>query len=285
MITVIVNRTGVLNLQYGIFNLINMDANSKDWIVKFAKPGLVAKGIVYLTLGALAFMAAFRVQGRSGDDASREGAFQFMKETPAGPWLLGLVTAGLVCYIIWRWMQAFGKNDQLKWKKRLRYFLSGLAYASIAYSAVRMITNKKSGGNKNQEWSQQILEQPFGQVALGIAALVLTAIGFYQVWYGLSEKYKEHVQGLNLHSKTSKALMASGKIGYVARGIVWLILSFLLFRAALHNNAGEAGGSSEAFRFIEASWGPWVMGAVAFGLIAYGIFNFIRARYEDFRSN
>jgi plastocyanin domain-containing protein len=75
----------------------------------------------------------------------------------------------------------------------------------------------------------------------------------------------------------------SGKIGYVARGIVWLVIAFLMLKAAWHANATQAGGSVEAFQFIEQSrYGSYLLGIVGLGLIAYGFFNFVRARYENF---
>ena len=128
------------------------------------------------------------------------------------------------------------------------------------------------------------LNHSFGQLVIGLAALVLAGVGIYQIYYGLSEKYRKHVQQLNLHSSRSSLLLRAGKAGYISRGIVWLIIAYLLLRAALHNNSSEAGDTGKAFEFIESSaFGSYLLGALGVGLIAYGVFNFIRARYETFR--
>jgi hypothetical protein len=75
----------------------------------------------------------------------------------------------------------------------------------------------------------------------------------------------------------------AGKIGYVARGIVWLVIGWLFTKAAFHKNSSEAGDTSEAFGFLaEASYGSYLLAGVGLGLICYGIFNFIRVRYETF---
>jgi hypothetical protein len=127
------------------------------------------------------------------------------------------------------------------------------------------------------------MEASYGQYLLGAAALVLAGIGIYQIYYALSEKYKKHVQQLNLHTKAASILLGAGKAGYISRGLVWIILAFLLGRAALHANASEAGNTAKAFHFVESSTqGSLLLGALGLGLIAYGIFNFIRARYERF---
>ena len=81
----------------------------------------------------------------------------------------------------------------------------------------------------------------------------------------------------------TKVLLIAGKTGYVARGIVWLIIGWMFSKAAIHSNSSEAGDTSKAFSFLQSgSYGSYLLGAVALGLIFYGILNFIRARHERF---
>ena len=252
-----------------------------------AQAGLIAKGFVYVLLGAIGFMAAFEINNQQDSEANRNGALHTIREWPAGPWLLSVMAAGLLCYTAWRLVQASrrGSSDKKKdWAKRLRYAFSGLVYLSLAVSAVRMIFfDPERKNDQNQYWASEIMSKPFGQILLGIGALVMAGIGIYQAWYGLSGKYRKHVEKLQLHSTRNSLLLQSGKIGYVARGIVWLVIAFLLLRAALHANASEAGDTGKAFQFIESSaFGSALLGLTASGLIAYGVFNFVRARFERF---
>ena len=260
----------------------------KTWINGIAKAGLVAKGIVYLVLGALAFMAAFELGGKSNEDTTQSGVFTSVKEWPGGMILLVLLSAGLICYIIWRFIQAFHTREgdaKKKLGKKIRYMASGLAYASLAFSAIQLIIyNNQDNGDKNQYWASEVLQKPFGQWLLAIGALVRAGTGIYQIWYGLSGKYKKHVEQQGHHSEVVNMLTKSGKIGYVSRGIVWLLLSWLLLKAAIGASPGEAGDTSKAFRFLE-EWtlGSYLLGALALGLIAYGVFNFLRARYARYQ--
>jgi heme/copper-type cytochrome/quinol oxidase subunit 2 len=259
----------------------------KNWMNRIARVGLVSKGIVYVILGALAFMAAFELAGQSNEKASRTGVFDFIKDFPGGIWLLMLLAAGLLCYSIWRGVQAVtNTNDEEKvLTKRIRYFFSGLIYLFVAYTAVQIaLQQNKSNGDKNQQMASELLNKPYGVWLLAIAALIIAAVGIYQIYYGLSGKYKKHVQKLNLHTLKSSLLLRAGKIGYIARGLVWLVISFLLIQAAVHAKSSEAGDTSKAFQFIEDSeFGSYLLAILGVGLIAYGIFNFIRARYENFK--
>jgi hypothetical protein len=138
--------------------------------------------------------------------------------------------------------------------------------------------------DKNQYWVSEILNHSYGEWLLGFGAVIIAAVGIYQISYGVSEKYKKHVQQLDANSNRSNVLLRAGKIGYVSRGIVWLIIAYLLLRAALHKSSSEAGDTGKAFAFIEnSSFGSYLLAALGIGLIAYGTFNFIRARYETFR--
>jgi hypothetical protein len=89
------------------------------------------------------------------------------------------------------------------------------------------------------------------------------------------------VQELSLHSAHASTLLRSGKIGYISRGLVWLVVAFLFGRAAFYSAASEAGSTGKAFQFIEGSpYGSYLLGALSLGLMAYGFFNFVRARYD-----
>lgn len=254
-------------------------------IQKIAKAGYAAKGVVYLLLGVLAFMAAFEL-GAAGDDASRGSVFRMVREAPAGGVLMVVLAIGLVCYVAWRMVQALAPayGHEHKKAKRLSYFLSGLAYAGVAFAAIKMaLWQQDNGGNSQQDLAATLLNRPGGQWLTGIAALILLGTGVYQLYYGWSERYRKHINEGQIHAPHATLLLRSGKVGYIARGLVWIIISFLLFRAALHANASEAGDTADAFRFLEGSpFGSILLGAVALGLIAYGIFNFLRARFEKF---
>jgi TRAP-type C4-dicarboxylate transport system permease small subunit len=261
-------------------------AEAKPWIEKIAQAGYVSKGITYVLLGSLGFLAAFEFARE--DEATQSGALLFVKELPAGVVLLLLLALGLVCYSVWRGVQTFynPKHEEKKWPKRLRYLFSGLAYLALAFTALRAVFENSAGnGDRNQKLAGELMSQPLGQVLVGLAALVFAGVGIYQIYYGFSEKYRKHVQGLSLHSNHASLLLKSGKIGYISRGVVWVVIAVLFFRAAFASAANEAGSTGKAFRFIEASpFGSYLLAALGLGLMAYGIFNFIRARYENFTS-
>jgi hypothetical protein len=260
------------------------------WFVRFAKAGLVAKGIVYCLVGLLAFMAAFEIGNSSSQDSSRNGVFSFVLEQPFGQVLLALIAVGLACYTGWRLIEALNDtshkgSDAKGLATRIGYLFSGLVYGGLAYSAGRLVLGSGSsggGGDMRQTFAREMLQQPFGQWLVGAVALGTVGMGIYQMYRGLSNKYKKKVRNAGLSGDAERTMVKAGKVGYVARGVVWMIIGYLLLQAALKANANEAGGSSRAFQWLEDStYGSFLLGAVALGLICYGVFMFMRAKYQS----
>lgn len=272
----------------------HVPAPPPEWVRNFAKIGLTAKGIVYCLVGTLAFMAAFEINGNSTEEASREGVLKLILQQPFGKVLLAIVALGLICYTIWRLIQGVRdtENNGSSAKgiaMRIRYIFSGLLYGSLAFLSAKMLFGSGSGGSNSgssqQTLASELLKQPFGQWLVGLVAIGIAAIGIYQIYYGLSEKYKKKVRGGGLKSDIEAKMVRSGKLGYVARGIVWLVIGYLFLQAALKANPQEAGGNTSAFKFLEeASYGSIILGAVALGLICYGIFMFMRARFQPIKA-
>jgi hypothetical protein len=257
------------------------------WVEGFARFGLSAKGVVYCLTGLLAFMAAFHL-GNQGGNASKSGLFSFIKEQPFGKILLAIVALGLVSYCVWRFIQAFkdteNKGSDAKGLSiRARYLLSGLTYTMVAIYAIRFLftSPKKSGGESEAKAAGQLMSQPFGEWLVGLVGLVIIGIGLFQITLALSGKYKKHVEEGHTPVKSRTLILRAGKVGYISRGIVWLIIGWLFIKAAWQSDAKQAGGTNAAFHWIEDSdYGSYLLAAIAIGLICYGIFMFVRARFQ-----
>ncbi|WP_299986059.1 DUF1206 domain-containing protein [uncultured Pontibacter sp.] len=260
-----------------------------EWVVRFARIGLIAKGVVYCLVGALAFMAAFELGGQTEQGAGKTGVFQFIMEQPYGQVLLAIVAAGMLCYTLWRLIQAFRDtedkgNDAKGIGKRIGYAFSGLVYGALAFTAAQLLLGNGGGSNgtdSRQTLARELLSQPFGQWLLGAVAIGTMIMGLYQFYRAYSGKYMNKVQSEQLKPEVRTSLVRAGLVGYIARGIVWLIIGYLLLRAAIKANFHEAGSSSQAFQFLEeASYGSYLLGVLALGLICYGVFMFVRAKCE-----
>ena len=72
-----------------------------------------------------------------------------------------------------------------------------------------------------------------------------------------------------------------GRLGLAARGIVFTVVGVFLIVAAQTVDPHQARGLRGALQASEQqSYGLWVLGMVALGLMAYGVYMLLLARYR-----
>ncbi|WP_210489305.1 DUF1206 domain-containing protein [Rufibacter aurantiacus] len=267
-----------------------MNQQRKHWIESFAKAGYIAKGFVYILVGALTAMAAFGIGGKK---ASSSDALTQVKDFPAGGLLLSILAVGLVGYSIWRFVQAIHDTEHKGSNakgigKRLAYAFSGLIYGSLAFAAFKILSsggnNSGEGGSKEKDLVSGLLDQPFGKWLVIIIGLITIGNGIRQLIKGTTASFMKDVRGLP--RDRFDVLKKAGQAGFTARGVVFSIIGFLFVRAAWLQNPQEAGGTQSAFSFLQTSpFGNVLLAVVALGLIGYGVFMFVQAKYSDISIN
>ncbi|MBC8769251.1 DUF1206 domain-containing protein [Arenibacter sp. BSSL-BM3] len=252
-------------------------------IKNIARTGYAAKGVVYALTGILAFGAAI---GMGNSSEGKLGVLKFLEEQPFGKVLLGLLGLGLFCYAFWRIFQSIKDpenigNDKKGLGKRIGFFFSGLVYMGLGIFAIYEIFKQinSGGSSKTAMIPTEFLPYIFYAIAIGMAIKAL--FQFAKIYKGdfLSKFHLNSMTNINL-MKTIKWL---GYAGWISRGIVEGVVAYFFFRAADTASQGDIKGTAEAFSFIrQNSEGPWLVGSVALGLICYGVYMFIKAKYRRF---
>lgn len=256
------------------------------WMERLARFGYATKGAVYIVVGVLATLAAI---GMGGETTDTHGALQAIEMQPFGKIALGTVAFGLVGYVIWRWLQAIAdtedKGTTLKGISiRIGYAGSGLVYAGLAYTAAKVLIDigePDSSSEKAHQWTARLMSLPYGVWLVGLVGAGILGFGLYQIYKGYKAKFRKRLK-LGQMSTAKKAWATwSGRIGYAARGVVFCIVGFLLIQAARHYNPNEAEGLEGALDAIaRQTFGRWILATVAVGLIVYGFYMLVEARYR-----
>ncbi|MBD1804142.1 DUF1206 domain-containing protein [Microcoleus sp. FACHB-SPT15] len=254
------------------------------WVERLARIGYLAKGIVYAIVGVLAVQAAV---GSGGQTTDTKGALSAIAAQPFGKFLLALLTVGLIGYMVWRFVQAVQdpehKGDDAKgWATRLGYAVSGLIYASLAFTAIGLIRGSGGGGggNSEQDWTARLLAQPFGQWLVGLVGAFVIGLGFYQLYQAYKAKFRKQMKLQEMSPTEETWATRIGRFGLGARGVVFCIIGFFLLQAARQSDASEVRGLDGALQSLaQQPYGPWLLGIVALGLVAYGIHMAVQARY------
>jgi hypothetical protein len=237
-----------------------------QWLARF---GFVTRGLLYLVIAWLVI--------RTGRTEDLTGAMEYLGHGVGRGLMIFLVT-GMSGYGLWRVSDAAfgmdsGRHHPKAWRRRIAAGSSGAIYLFLAYKALRILLGQRGHVGDIHENAGTALHLPAGELALGVAAAVLAGAGIVQLWKAASCSFLRHLD------EAGQASLAKwlGRLGYAARGIVFLTVSWLLARAAVHHSAAEAGGLEQA---LDALRGPLEF-PVAAGLALFGVYSLVEARYRS----
>ena len=263
-----------------------MAHEAKPWIALGARLGYIAKGIVYITIGILAAGSAL---GRSGGkSAGSEEALLTLVDKPFGKALLFLVALGLFCYAIWRIIDAVtdasGEGSDGKGiAKRVSVAARAIVYGALGGEALRMATGSGGGGegNGSQHWVSKLMDAPFGKILVVMAGLGVIAYGVYQIIRAWQSKLSKRLDLGRMTPEAQRPVIALSRAGIGARGVVFLVIGFFVIQAGLHRNPGEVRDVGGALGSLhQGPFGTIVLLVIGLGLAAYGIYQFVNARYR-----
>jgi hypothetical protein len=257
---------------------------ASPWVKRLMRLGFVTKGVVYTIIGVLAAQAAF---GTGGQTTGGTGALRQIVEQPFGRWMLGLVAFGLVGYALWRLVQAVIDPDQKGSDaeglgSRAGYAISGIIYGSLAWTAMQIVMGSGGGGGSStQSWTASLMSQPYGRWLVALVGLAIIGFGIYQLYEGIAMKFREKLALYAMNDTEQNAAINAGRFGLSARGVVIAMIGLFFIQAAWQANPNEAKGLGSALQeLVQQPFGPWLLGIVAIGLIAYGVFMGFMGRYR-----
>lgn len=126
------------------------------------------------------------------------------------------------------------------------------------------------------------MSQDWGKALLWIIAAIVAAQALQQFYLAYTANFMKKIDNYPSIKYEYDIIRKSGRFGYVARGVVFGILSFFLVQVILQHNANVYEGTEGALQYLLTfDYGNFLLGTVALGLTGYGIFNIMVARHAD----
>jgi hypothetical protein len=245
-----------------------------------ARAGFVARGVIYGVIGILAIKVAI---GAGGTTAGQSGALRTIAHQPFGKLLLILVAIGLAGYSLWRLTRALighGPEASDGGFERLAAFASGIAYALICAIAVEILLGSSASGNPKHP-TAGVLGWPGGTWIVGLAGAVLCGVGAYQGYRGISKDFLHDSKTEEMSPGVRNWISRIGTFGHLARMVVFGLIGVFLISAAIDYNPKRAVGIDGALaKLANHSYGSYLLGIVAAGLVAFAVYSLSDARYR-----
>jgi hypothetical protein len=249
-----------------------------------ARIGFVARGVIYATIGLLAIQVAMHSTKNATD---QRGAMETIQKQPLGEWLLVAVAIGLGGYALWRFVQAYvgqgpeGGGDHST-MGRIIAASSGLAYVAMCALAVSILLGASSQSSSNPHKSTAgVLGWPGGQWLVGAAGLIFIGVALYQGYKGVSKKFLEEDKTDEMGATTKRWFTGLGVTGHLARMVAFGLIGIFVLKAAIDYAPSKAVGLDGALaKLAHQTYGPFLLGVVAIGLVAFGLYSITDARYR-----
>lgn len=261
-------------------------ATARPAIEVLARAGYAAKGVVYTLVGGLALLAAV---GSSGSTTGSRGALRSLLDRPYGLAMLAVVAAGLAGYALWCFVRAIldperKGRDARGIAKRAVHFGKGVVHAALVVAVIQMMRGAGGGGDDDRgarDWTAWLMSFPLGIWLVGAAGVAILLFGLrqlYRAWaIDMDEPLDLGKMGVAAHAWTARF----SRLGMAARGVVFGLIGTFLVVAARHENPAAARGVGGALDAVRAQpYGAALLALVAVGLVAYGCFQFVLARYR-----
>lgn len=260
------------------------DTDGDEAVDGLARAGFAAKGVLYGVLGLLAVRLG--LGGSGGAETSQQGAISSLSQQPFGSLLVGLLAAGLTGYALFRGAQVF-RGDAASfsslpdWFARVTFAVRAVIYAGLAVLAWRELLGGSGGsGGTEQSATAAVLGMPGGQWIVMAVAAIIVVVGAKQIHEGWTCRFRDHVEWRGISGGAREKLELMGRIGYVARGVIFLVSGGFLAVAAWQHDPDDGVGLDAALqKVVEAPYGTYVLTAIGAGLVLYGAFCIVEARF------
>ena len=187
-----------------------------------------------------------------------------------------------------------------EWARRT--VLVGWAAKGVVYVAVAWIVLQMAWGTAPQQASATGALRYTAGTAPGKVAMVVLGLGLLAYAVGRvlevtvlaqpSVEPSDKVIGVvlavvygGLAVTAFSWVVRIGAAAYAAKGVIFLLFAWFLVQAAITYKADQAAsGLDDALRRVaDASWGTALLVAIAVGLLSYGLFCEVEARYRRVR--
>lgn len=249
-----------------------------------ARAGFLARGALYIVIGWIALLIAF---GKTRQPADRTGALHALGGNPFGEVALWLLVVGFFGMLLQRvgeaWFGAPGA-DGGKIRIRLAALARAVIYGFLGWGVLEYalgVGSPRPSDQQSVDLTATLMRHPGGKALIVVIGLAFACGGIYLAVHAWRKGFLGKLRLDDMGARVRPIVVWLGRVGGVARGIVFITVGVFLVVAALHSQPRQAKGLDSSLRVLAAApLGQWLLVLVAIGLIMFGAFSCCEARWR-----
>lgn len=256
------------------------------WMRRLARAGYATRGFLYCMIGGLAALTAF---GQGGETTDSQGALLEVYRQPFGKMLLVLVAIGLFGHAAFRAYRAVKDPEREatgKFGYATRALWLGIAalHCLLGSLAVRIALGSASrapGDDAPSKTAEVLSWKPLGPWLVAAGGIALIVAAMVQLWRAWRAKLDEQLDLTPLGTQARGWVVRFSRFGMAARALVAFTTGVFLILASATSDPTRAKGFGESLQALrETPLGAPLLAGVALGLIAFGCYQLVEARYR-----
>ena|GEM_PF-999392 len=249
-----------------------------------ARAGYVLRAFLYVYMGYVALRITITGAVRSADP---QASLVAIAGFPLGRILLIAAVVLLFAYALWGFVRAVYDpldrgGDAKGIATRVAFAFSGFAYVALAFFAIGLLSHGASGKHPDEitQVAGRVLSAPAGILVVALAGLVAIVAGLGQFVEAYRATFQRDLKRRQMSHREKQLAQVLGQLGFVSRGLVFLLMGWFIVLAAIEHNAHEARGFSGVFAYLLVqAYGRPLLAILALGFIALGLHSLALARY------
>ncbi|HYG66723.1 MAG TPA: DUF1206 domain-containing protein [Anaeromyxobacteraceae bacterium] len=264
-------------------------AARQAWFRYLARVGFYAKALVYLVIGLLALGLAL---GAGGELVDSRGAITAISEAPLGAFAVAVLGVSLAGLGLWFIVDGLVDPDRLRtgrfaWVLRLGQMIGGIGYLLLATWAFAIFFGEAATDRTTDElaksWTGHVLGVPGGTVLVFVVGTIVAIVGARQVRVGIEREFLRPLDLRSAAPAVRRGVNLTGRVGFVAQGLVFALVGLFFVQAAIEREAYEATGFDGALGVLARQrHGAVILACVSLGLLAYAAFAVFEGHFRRY---
>jgi hypothetical protein len=260
-------------------------SDTVSWLVRI---GLVGYGLVHLLVAFVAIRLTLGSgAGSSGGTATGKGALAQLAKDPVGRVALGVLSAAFAVLVLWQLVTALvgyrERDGLLRHLLRLGAVCRAVAYGYFATTTAALAAAGPGAGSSPNTTTARLMSLPWGPWLVAAVGAGVAGVGIGLVVFGWQERFLRQLDERARHEDGRRVpVVVLGRIGYLAKGLAFVVVGVLLGWAAWSHDPRKSGGLDQAlYELLGGTLGRIAVVVIGAGLACFGLFMLARARHLE----